>query len=163
MPISMYQASIPVLVRGLDNLSAILKKGAAQADGASFVEARLAPDMMTLAGQVQRASDSAKACAARLGGIDNPSFPDTEKTFPELQERIKKTVDFLKAVKRDQIDGSEERSIQIKAGQRELKFTGTQYLLGFALPNFYFHVTTAYDILRHKGVAVGKMDYLGGF
>jgi hypothetical protein len=163
MPISMYQASIPVLIRGLENLSVILQKGAAHADSASFVEARLAPDMMTLAGQVQRASDSAKGCASRLGGIDNPSFPDTEKTIADLQARVRKTIDFLKGVKREQIDGSEERKIEFKAGPRELKFTGTQYLLGFALPNFYFHVTTAYDILRHKGVAVGKMDYLGGF
>jgi len=159
----MYQVSIPVLIRGLNNLSAVLQKGAAHVGSEAFVEAKLASDMMTLAGQVQRASDSAKACAARLGGIDNPSFPDTEKTFADLQERIKKTVDFLKGVKREQIDGSEEKKIEFKAGPRELKFTGTQYLLGFALPNFYFHVTTAYDILRHKGVAVGKMDYLGGF
>jgi len=158
----MYQASIPAFIRGLENLSAILQKGGAHPDSASFVEARLAPDMLTLAGQIQRASDSAKGCAARLGGIDNPSFPDTEKTFADLQGRIKKTIDFLKAVKREQIDGSEERPVQIKAGGRELNFTGAQYLLGFALPNFYFHVTTAYDILRHKGVPLAKRDYLGG-
>ena len=162
MTISMYQASIPAFIRGLENLSAILQKGAARPDSASYVETRLAPDMLTLAGQIQRASDSAKGCAARLGGIDNPSFPDTEKTFADLQGRIKKTIDFLKAVKREQIDGSEERPVQIKAGGRELNFTGAQYLLGFALPNFYFHVTTAYDILRHKGVPLVKRDYLGG-
>ena len=161
MSISMYRASIPVFIRALGNLSAILKKGEAHEGSASFIDARLAPDMLTLAGQVQRASDAVKAGAARLGGIDNPSFPDTEKTFTELQARIKKTIDFLQSVKPEQIDGGEQRTIQLKAGQRELKFTGMDYLLGFVLPNLYFHVTTAYDILRHKGVPIGKMDYLG--
>ena len=163
MSISMYRASIPVFIRALGNLSAILKKGEAHEGIASFIDARLAPDMLTLAGQVQRASDAAKAGAARLGGIDNPSFPDTEKTFAELQARIKKTVDFLQSMKPEQIDGSERKRIEFKAGQRELKFTGVNYLLGFALPNFYFHVTTAYAILRHKGVQIGKMDYLGSY
>jgi uncharacterized protein len=161
MSISMYRASIPVFIRALNNLSAILKKGETHAGSASFVEARLAPDMLTLAGQVQRTSDTAKATVARLAGIDSPSFPDTEKTFAELQARIKKTIDFLQGVKPAQIDGSEQKKIEFKAGQRELKFTGEDYLLGFALPNFYFHVTAAYAILRHKGVALGKMDYLG--
>ena len=162
MSISMYRASIPVFIRALDNLSAILKKGEAHEGSASFIEARLAPDMLTLAGQVQRASDAAKAGVARLCGIDNPSFPDTEKTFAELHARIKKTIDFLQSVKPEQIDGSEQKKIEFKAGQRELKFTGEDYLLGFVLPNFYFHVTAAYAILRHKGVQIGNMDYLGG-
>ncbi len=162
MPISMYRASIPVFIRALGNLSAILKKGETHEGSASFIDARLAPDMLTLAGQVQRASDAAKAGAARLGGIDNPSFADTEKTFAELQARIKKTIEFLHGVKPEQIDGGEQRTIQFKAGGRELKFTGIDYLFGFALPNFFFHVTTAYAILRHEGVPVGKMDYLGG-
>src|SRR6185295_14066326 len=162
MSISMYRASVPVFVRALDNLSAILKKGEAHEGSASFIEARLAPDMLTLAGQVQRASDSAKGAVARLGGIDNPSFADTEKTFAELQARIRKTIDFLQSAKAEQIDGSEQKKIEFKAGSRELKFTGSDYLLGFALPNFYFHVTTAHAILRHKGVQIGKMDYLGG-
>jgi uncharacterized protein len=161
MSISMYRASIPVFIRALNNLSAILKKGETHAGSASFIDARLAPDMLTLAGQVQRTSDTAKATVARLAGIDSPSFPDTEKTFAELQARIKKTIDFLQGVKPAQIDGSEQKKIEFKAGQRELKFTGEDYLLGFALPNFYFHVTTAYAILRHKGLALGKMDYLG--
>ena len=162
MSTSMYRASIPVFIRGLNNLSAILKKGEAHEGSASFIEARLAPDMLTLAGQVQRASDAAKAAVVRLGGLDNPSFADTEKTFAELQARIKKTIGFLQGVKAEQIDGSEQRKIEFKAGSRELKFTGTDYLLGFALPNFYFHVTTAYAILRHRGVQIGKMDFLGG-
>lgn len=161
MPLSMYQASIPLLVRGLGNLSAVLEKGATHPDAAALVEARLAPDMFTLAGQVQRASDTAKGCAARLAGIDNPSFADTETTFAQLQERIAKTVAFLQGVKPEQIDGSEDKPIALKAGPTTLNFTGTSYLLGFVLPNFYFHVTTAYDILRHKGVGVGKLDYLG--
>jgi len=161
MPLSMYQASIPLLVRGLDNLSAVLKKGEAHPDAAALVEARLAPDMFTLAGQVQRASDTAKGCAARLAGIDNPSFADTETTFAQLQERIARTVAFLQGVKPEQIDGSEDKPIVLKAGPATLNFTGTSYLLGFVVPNFYFHVTTAYDILRHKGVGVGKLDYLG--
>ena len=161
MPLSMYQASIPLLVRGFNNLSAVLKKGEAHPGSAAFVEARLAPDMLTLAGQIQRASDTAKGCAARLAGIDNPSFADTETTFAQLQERIAKTVAFLQGVKREQIDGSEDKPIVLKAGSTTLNFTGTSYLLGFVVPNFYFHVTTAYDILRHKGVGVGKMDYLG--
>ena len=161
MPLSMYQTSIPLLVRGLDNLSAVLKKGAAHPDAAALVEARLFADMFTLAGQVQRASDTAKGCAARLAGIDNPSFPDTETTFAQLEERVARTRAFLQAVKREQIDGSEDKAISLKAGPNVLNFTGASYLTTFVVPNFYFHVTTAYDILRHKGVAVGKMDYLG--
>jgi hypothetical protein len=161
MPLSMYQASIPLLVRGLGNLSAVLKKGEAHGDAAALVEARLAPDMFTLSGQIQRASDTAKGCAARLASIDNPSFADSETSFAQLQERIAKTVDFLQRVKREQIDGTEDKPISFKAGPYMLNFTGASYLLTFVVPNFFFHVTTAYDILRHKGVAVGKMDYLG--
>lgn len=115
--------------------------------------------MLTLAGQIQRASDAAKGCAARLSGTDAPSFPDVEKTFPELQERIRKTLDFLKSVPASSIDGSEERAISLKAGKNEYNFTGTQYLQGFAIPNFFFHVSVAYAILRHKGVQIGKMDF----
>ncbi len=161
MPLSMYQVSIPVLVRGFDVLSAVLKKGEAHPDAAALVEARLAPDMFTRAGQVWRASDTAKGCAARLAGIDNPSFPDTETTFAQLHERIAKTVDFVQGVKPEQIDGSEDKVISFKAGPNVLTFTGASYLFTFVVPNFFFHVTTAYDILRHKGVQVGKMDYLG--
>lgn len=161
MPISMYQASIPLFIRAFGNLSAILEKGAAQPDSAALVEARLASDMLTLAGQIQRASDTAKGCAARLGNIDNPSFPDDEKTFAQLQARVRKTAEFLRRVKPEQIDGSEDKPITLKAGTHELKFTGESYLLTFVIPNFYFHVTAAYAILRHKGVPIGKMDYIG--
>jgi hypothetical protein len=161
MPLSMSQASVPLFIRALRNLSEILKKGEAHPDAASFVEARLAPDMLTLAGQIQRASDAAKACAARLSGTDAPGFPDNEKSFAELQQRIAKTIDYIKSVPASAIDGSEERAIVFKAGKNEYNFTGVQYLQGFAIPNFFFHVTVAYAILRHKGVPLGKMDFLG--
>jgi hypothetical protein len=157
----MYQASIPLLVRGLETLSAVLKKGEAHPGAAALVEARLAPDMFTLAGQVQRASDTAKGCASRLASIDNPSFADNETTFAQLYERIAKTIAFLQGVKPAQIDGSEDKPIAFKAGPYMLNFTGASYLTTFVLPNFYFHVTTAHDILRNQGVPVGKMDYLG--
>ena len=167
MSVSMYRASIPVLTRSLNNLSAILEKASAHAaagniDPAGLVNARLAPDMLTLAGQIQRASDSAKGAAARLAGIENPSFADDETTFADLQERIVKTRRFLESVSAEQIDGSATRTIEINLGAK-MTFRGDDYLLNFALPNFYFHVTTAYDILRHNGVPVGKMDYLGQF
>ncbi len=161
MSLSMSQSSIPLFLRGLRNLSAILEKGAAHGDPQELAEARLAPDMLTLAGQVQRASDAAKACAARLSGSEVPSFPDTEKTFPELQARVQKTIDYLKSVPAATIDGSEEREVRFKAGQNEYVITGAQYLQGFAIPNFFFHMTVAYAILRHKGVPLGKMDFLG--
>ena len=166
MTLSMYQASVPVFLRGLENLAAILAKGAAHAeakkiDPAVFIGARLAPDMLALARQVQIASDAAKGCVARLAGVDVPSFADTETTFPELQARIAKTVDFVKGFKPAQIDGSEERICILKTRTDEIKHRGQDYLLKLALPNFYFHVTTTYDILRHNGVELGKMDYLG--
>ncbi len=161
MSISMYQASVPSLIRAFEALSAILKKGEEHPEGDALVEARLAPDMLALAGQIQRASDTAKGAVARLAGIDNPGFPDEEKTFSDLHERIQKTVAFLQSVKPSQIDGSENKPISFKGGTTELKFTGESYLLSFVLPNFYFHIATAYDILRHKGVALNKRHYLG--
>jgi hypothetical protein len=161
MPLSMSQASVPLFVRALHNLAEILKKAETHPDAGSFAEARLAPDMLTLAGQIQRASDAAKACAARLSGADAPSFPDTEKTLPELLARIEKTIEYLRSVPSSTIDGSEEREIRFKAGPTEYVFTGVQYLQGFAIPNFFFHVTVAYAILRHRGVQIGKMDFLG--
>jgi hypothetical protein len=167
MTISMYQASVPVFIRALANLSAILDKGAAYADAkkidpAVLINARLAPDMRPLSSQIQFASDSAKGCAARLAGVTVPSFPDTETTFADLQERIRKTSDFLKSVSAAQIDGSETRTITLKLGGNQVDFAGQAYLLDFALPNFFFHVTTAYDILRHNGAPLAKKDYLGG-
>jgi uncharacterized protein len=166
MSLSMYQASVPVLLRGLEQLAHILAKGAAHAeakkiDPGVFVNARLAPDMLALARQVQIASDNAKGCAARLAGAEVPSYADTETTFPDLQARIAKTIAFVKGFTAAQVDGSEDRAITLKIGGNEMKFTGTDYLFKLVLPNFYFHVTTAYDILRHHGVELGKPDYLG--
>jgi hypothetical protein len=167
MPISMYQASVPVLARTFNNLAAILTKAEADAAARSiepsvFINARLAPDMHPLSRQVQIASDAAKGGVARLAGIEPPSFPDTETTFAELQERIRKTVDFVQSVTAAQIDGSEEKSITLKFPGGEISFVGQAFLLHFTLPNVFFHVTTAYDILRHNGVALGKRDFLGG-
>lgn len=166
MPLTMYEASIGVLVHGLNALSAILDKAAVHAeakkiDPAVFINARLAPDMFALARQVQIVSDTAKGCAARLAGLEVPSYPDTETTFAELRARIAKTVAFLRSVDETKLTGCEERTITLKLRGQETKFSGKSYLLSFALPNFYFHVTAAYAILRHNGVEVGKIDYLG--
>jgi hypothetical protein len=162
----MYQASVPVFSRMLENLSAILAKGAAHAeakkiDPAIFINARLAPDMFALARQVQIASDAAKGCVARLAGAEVPSYPDTESTFPELEARVAKTIAFVKGFTAAQVDGSEERAVTLKIRGEDVKFRGQDYLFKLALPNFFFHVTTTYDILRHNGVEVGKLDYLG--
>jgi hypothetical protein len=167
MPLSMYQASIPVFIHKLGNLSAILDKGVAFAEAKKIepsvlMNSRLAPDMFALSRQVQIATDQVKGCAARLASIEVPSFSDTETTFPELKERIAKTVKFLKSVTAAQVDGSEERAISLKAGKRDLNFKGQAYLLDFVIPNFYFHMSMAYAILRHNGVDIGKLDFLGG-
>jgi len=166
MSLSMYQASVPVFMRQLRNLSALLDKGLAHAgatglDPAELVAARLAPDMLPLSSQVQIASDNAKGCAARLAGIEVPRWEDKEQTLAELQARIARTQDFLQGFEPGQIDGSETREITLKLRDREVKFSGQDYLLSFALPNFFFHMVTAYDLLRHKGVPLGKRDYLG--
>ncbi|KWF27739.1 hypothetical protein WL88_09775 [Burkholderia diffusa] len=166
MSISMYQASLPVLIRGLTNLQHILGKAQAHAaekqiDPSVFIGARLYPDMLPLVRQVYIATDTAKGCGARLAGVDIPSYPDVEQTFDELHARIQKTIDYLKGFDAAQIDGSEARQIVLKMRVGPIEFTGQSYLLNFVLPNFFFHVTTAYDILRHSGVELGKLDYLG--
>ncbi len=168
MSLSMYQASIPSFLRMLENLSAILDKAAAHAeakkiDPAIFINARLAPNMFPLSRQVQIATDLVKGCAARLAGIEVPCYEDNEITFPELQARITKTMVFLQSVNAAQIDGSEERNITPKFGSRELSFSGQEYLLDFVIPNFHFHLTTTYAILRHHGVEIGKSDYTGNY
>jgi hypothetical protein len=168
MSLSMYQASIPVLLRALGNLQTILDKAAAHAearkiDPAVFINARLAPDMFALARQVQIATDAAKGCAARLAGVEIPSYADTETTFPELKARIAKTMAFLKSVDQAQVEGGAERPVKVKFGGKDISFTGRDYLLDFVLPHFFFHVTAAYAILRHNGVELGKMDYLGSY
>lgn len=166
MSLSLYQASVPVFVRMFGNLSAILDKAEAYAaakkiDPAVLLNARLAPDMHPLTRQVQIASDAAKGCAARLAGVDIPSFPDTESSFAELQARIAKTLEFIKGLTSVQIDSGEGREVVLKFPGAEMKFQGEDYLLHFVLPNFYFHITTAYAILRHNGLDIGKMDFLG--
>jgi hypothetical protein len=166
MALSMYDLSVPVFSRGLGQLTHLLEKSLAHAkandiDPATLVDARLAPDMLTLAGQIQRASDASKLGVARIAGIAAPSLPDEEKTYDELLARIARTQDFLATVDRALIDGQEERAVSIKAREGEVHFTAQRYLLQFALPNFFFHVTTAYGVLRHKGMPIGKMDYLG--
>ncbi|CAN7258354.1 DUF1993 domain-containing protein [Variovorax paradoxus] len=166
MALSMYDLSVPVFSRGLGQLTHLLEKSLAHArandiDPATLVDARLAPDMLTLAGQIQRASDASKLGVARIAGITAPSFPDEEKTYDDLLARIAKTQDFFATVDRALVDGQEERPVTIKTREGEAHFTAQRYLLQFALPNFFFHVTTAYDVLRHKGMPIGKMDYLG--
>jgi hypothetical protein len=163
----MYQASVPYFLRMLGNLKKLLAKGAARAEARKFdpmvlFNARLAPDMLPLARQVQIASDNAKGCAARLAGIDAPKFDDTEATYAQLSERIDKTIAFLKTVKQEQVDGSEGRDIVLKFPNQTFEFKGLGYLTGFAIPNFTFHIVTAYNILRHNGVEIGKSDFLGG-
>jgi hypothetical protein len=154
------------MIRTLENLSKILDKAVAQAksediDLKTLLEARLAPDMHPFTRQIQIASDAARN-VARLAGNEPPSFPDTETTFPELHERIAKTIAFLKSVPKEKLEGAETRKIEMKIPNRTLEFPGSLYLTGFMLPNFYFHVTTAYGLLRHKGIQIGKMDFLGG-
>jgi len=168
MALSMYEASVPLFARGLDQLVHVLSKGFEHAksqgiEPGKLVEARLAPDMLNLAGQVQRASDTAKGAIARLAGIEMPSYPDEEKTFDELIGRCAKTRDFVQGVDGQHFKGSGDREIVLKVRDRELRFSGQAYLLHYAIPNFYFHVTTAYDVLRNQGVPVGKRDYLGRF
>ncbi|MDE2092128.1 MAG: DUF1993 domain-containing protein [Gammaproteobacteria bacterium] len=166
MSLSMYQASLPVFIRMLNNLSALLKKGEAHAqtrkiDPAVFTGARLAPDMFPLVRQVQIATDQVKGCAARLAGMEVPVYEDKEQSFADLYARIDKTVAFLKTIKPAQIDGSEARSVQLPMRDKTLTLKGQDYLFERVYPNFFFHVTTAYAILRHNGVDIGKGDFLG--
>jgi hypothetical protein len=166
MNISMYEASIPLFVHTLTNLKAILQKAATHADTRKFdpsvlATSRLFPDMLPLTRQVQIASDAAKGCAARLAGIEPPKFEDTEQTIADLVTRIDRTLDYLQTVKREQLDGSDDRQITIKTPRDTFQFSGLVFLRHWALPNFFFHVTTAYNLLRHNGVEIGKADYLG--
>lgn len=167
MTISMYQASVPVCTRALNNLIAILDKAKAHAEAKKiepdvFVSCRLIADMHPLSRQIQIASDVAKNGIARLAGAEPPSFPDEEKTLAELVERLKKTVKYLESFKPAQIDGTEDKTVTMKIGPNTMEFQGQPYLLNFILPNVFFHVTTAYDILRENGVDIGKRDFLGG-
>jgi uncharacterized protein len=166
MTISMYQALVPPIIRALNNLMAILEKGAAHAEAKKIepsilITSRLYPDMLPLVRQVQIASDIARRGAARLAELEAPQMEDTETTFPELIARLQKTVAYLETLTPEQIDGTEEKSISLPIGKETMSFEGLPYVLYFILPNVYFHVTTAYNILRHCGVEIGKRDFLG--
>ena len=166
MAISMYQASAPQFKKMLGNLTTILTMAEEYAiakgiDGKVLVEARLFPDMFPLARQVQIACDQVKFGLARLAGVEAPKFEDTESTLPQLKERIAKTIAFMDSIKPEQIDGTEEKVIQFSIKGRNFEFVGEQYVLTWIIPNFYFHITTTYNILRHNGVELGKADYLG--
>jgi hypothetical protein len=165
MSVSMYDLTIPTMLRGLSALSGYLDKASAYATDAGFdpsilINARLAPDMLSLAGQVQRTSDNAKGGASRLTGTTGPSFPDTETTFPELVERIAKTTAFLRTFTPENFEGSESRAVELKFKSGTNTFRGDEYLLQVMLPNFYFHIAMAHAILRHNGLKIGKLDYL---
>jgi len=166
MNISMYQATVPRFVNILGNLSRIIDKAQAHVDGKKIAadvlpDYRLFPDMLPMSKQVQIACDTAKGVVCRLAGVDIPVFEDNEKTLAELKERIEKTIAFVKTMTPAQLDGTEDKEIVIKRADKETRYNGMQFLLGHAIPNFYFHVATTYNILRHNGVEIGKRDYLG--
>ena len=167
MSLSMYNTSIPQLTKMLNNLLSILKKAENHAstktyDANVLLESRLFPDMFALTKQVQIACDQAKNGMARLADIEPPRFDDTEKTFADLYERISKTIAFLETIKPEQLDGAQTKDIKFSIREWKFEFIGDQYLLTWIIPNFYFHITTAYNILRHNGVEIGKTDFLGG-
>ena len=166
MSLSLYEITVPVMIAGFDNMAKFLDRGRAYADEkgighAKLLNARLADDMMTLVEQVQRASDTARLAAVRVGGVSNIPVPDRETTFEDLQARISATVSFLKALPPTVFEGREDAEVVAKLTTGPSVFTGRSYLLGFTLPNFFFHVTTAYNLLRHLGVPLGKADFLG--
>jgi hypothetical protein len=162
----MYQASVPRFVNALKNLSHILEKAQAHAEAKKIdplilASSRLYPDMLPLTKQVQIASDTCKGLVSRLAGVDIPSYEDTEKTLVDLQARVTKTMAYVESFTPAQIDGTEDKDIVVKRGEKETHYKGMQFLLGHAIPNVYFHITTTYNILRHNGVEIGKSDYLG--
>lgn len=163
--LSMHAISAPVFTRMLNNLSSILSKAEQQAKAKGYdpnvlLNDRLAPDMFTLTRQIQIATDHAKGCMARLAGKTPEALEDTETTFAQLQARITKVLGIVESFKPEQLEGSENREITIKIPTGELKFSGLDYVTGWAMPNFYFHATTAYAILRHNGIELGKKDFL---
>jgi len=166
MSISMYLASVPPIIRTLTNLRAMLEKAAVYAeakkiDPAVLINARLYPDMYPLSRQVQITTDNAKGSVSRLAGVEPPKFEDNETTFADLIARIDKTIALAKSFKPDQIDGSEDKTITLKIPNRTLTFQGMPYLLDFVMPTIYFHVSMAYAILRHNGLDIGKLDFIG--
>ena len=167
MSLSLYDASIPMFIRTLKNLSSFLDKAEAHAAAGgtplgNYLDARLAPDMHAFPRQIQMASDAAKLGSARLAGVTPPPFPDDETTWPELKARLAKTIAFVEGLKREQLDGREDQTIELKFPNRTMTFSGRDFLALFSLPNFMFHVTTAYALLRMQGVPLGKMDFLNG-
>ena len=161
MSFGMWEASVPVFVNSLTNMRSWLDKAAGEKDESALMDARLAPDMRPFPAQYQMASDSAKNALARLTGSDAPSMPDTEQSFAELRERCDKTIAYLEGFDAGALQGSEDREVVIKfPNGTGYRFSGARYLAGFALPNFFFHVTTAYAILRNAGVSLGKPDFL---
>ena len=167
MSLSMYTATVPPFRAMLKNLSAVMAKAEAHCearkiDPSVFLTSRLYPDMLPFTSQVQIATDNAKGAAARLAGVEIPKFEDTEKTFPELQARLDKTIAFLDTLTEAQFEGAEDRDIVLQLRDRKQEFKGATYLLQFANPNVYFHIATAYALLRHGGVEIGKKDYLAG-
>ncbi len=168
MSMSMYAASVPLMKTLLGALSNVLQKGADNAKARNFdesvlVNARLAPDMFALARQVQIATDMAKGGVARLAGVDIPAYEDNETTIEALKGRIAKTLAFIESIPASKIDGTEEKEVVLKMRAGDMTFTGQRYLIGFVIPNLTFHCSTAYNILRHNGVDVGKRDFLGAF
>jgi hypothetical protein len=166
MTISMFQASVPAFIRSLNNLAAILEKGAAHAqankiDEAVLLGSRLFPDMFPLTRQVQIASDTAKSGAGRLAGVEFPAYEDKETTFQELIARVRNTVAYLETLRPVQIDGSEDKTVSWQTRSSTKSMQGLPYLMNHLLPNVHFHVTTAYAILRHNGIQIGKKDFLG--
>ena len=166
MPITMHSASVPVFVRLLGNLLNWLDKAEAHAvakkfDAGVYLGTRLAPDMLPLTKQIQIACDGAKFGVARLAGVEAPKFDDTEASIDELRERIRKTISFVQSASAAQIDGTEDKDVVIPRRDGSMTLKGEAYLTTFAMPNFYFHITTAYALLRHNGVELGKMDFLG--
>jgi hypothetical protein len=166
MSLSLYEITVPVMLSGFRNMARFLELGRNHAEQSGIspedlLEARLAPDMLSLVGQIQRASDTAKFAVTRVTAVPNVPMADNEKSFDDLQARIAATIAFLENVPAGAFDGREDSEVVISARQRQHTFTGRSYLLEFALPNFFFHVTTAYDLLRHKGVPIGKLHYLG--
>ena len=166
MKITLYEACVPTITRALNNLAGVLEKASAHAEAkkiepAALLGSRLFPDMFTLSRQVQIASDISKGGAARLAQVEAPAFEDNEATFAQLIERCRKTVAYLETLKPEQFDGAEDRTVTWKTRTAERSMQGTPYLFNHVLPNVFFHTTTAYDILRHNGVEIGKQDFLG--
>jgi hypothetical protein len=166
MSISMHSASVPIFVRMLGNMNTWLEKAEAHAkekkfESSVYLSSRLAPDMLPFTAQIQIACDAAKFCMSRISGVDGPKFEDNEVTLAELRERINKTIAYVSSVPADAIDGTDAKDITVPRRAGPMLMKGETYLKQFVLPNFFFHVTTVYALLRHNGVELGKADFLG--